>query len=251
MFNISFSQQSFNFDFENLDAKTGLPKGIGYNADQQNKYAFYVDSLYPQHGKYAVVLEQKDPSAQFGAFSFIINPSFSGKKLTLKGYIRTENVDGFAGLWIRVDGTGSVLSFDNMQNQHVIGTRDWAQYQVNVDFDEDQASSIIIGGLLVGKGKIWLDHFELLVDGKDLSALPFRKKILLGAQLDTAYRHGSLVQKIELNKTIINRLNTLGKVWGFLKYYHPAIGAGRFNWDAEFLRVLPKVLAVRSNNSLG
>jgi len=32
-------------------------------------------------------------------------------------------------------------------------------------------------------------------------------------------------------------------LWGFLKYYHPAIAKGDYNWDAELFRVLPKLLA--------
>lgn len=38
----------------------------------------------------------------------------------------------------------------------------------------------------------------------------------------------------------------LGQVWGFLKYYHPAVAAGQHDWDAAFLQQLPLVLACRS-----
>ena len=38
----------------------------------------------------------------------------------------------------------------------------------------------------------------------------------------------------------------LGQVWGFLKYFHPAVAAGQRDWDAEFLHQLPPVLACRS-----
>lgn len=46
----------------------------------------------------------------------------------------------------------------------------------------------------------------------------------------------------------------LGKVWGFLKYHHPAIAAGKADWDAELLRLLPDyrhlTSAARRNDSL-
>lgn len=29
----------------------------------------------------------------------------------------------------------------------------------------------------------------------------------------------------------VSQLATLGKVWGFLKYYHPAIAKGKTDWD--------------------
>jgi C-terminal processing protease CtpA/Prc len=38
----------------------------------------------------------------------------------------------------------------------------------------------------------------------------------------------------------------LGQVWGLLKYFHPAVAGGQRDWDAEFLRQLPAVLACQS-----
>ena len=34
----------------------------------------------------------------------------------------------------------------------------------------------------------------------------------------------------------------LGKIWGFLKYYHPMVCDGQYNWDYELFRWLPEVL---------
>lgn len=31
------------------------------------------------------------------------------------------------------------------------------------------------------------------------------------------------------------------KVWGFLKYYHPQVANGNFNWDQQLLDILPKI----------
>lgn len=31
------------------------------------------------------------------------------------------------------------------------------------------------------------------------------------------------------------------KVWGFLKYYHPVVAAGKTNWDEQLFKVLPKI----------
>jgi hypothetical protein len=239
------AQKSNNFDFETLDPASGLPVGI--NSFQKDSYLLSIDSLIRQHGKYSVVLEQKNRNAEFGAFSFRIKPAFSGKKLTLKGYIRTENVsEGFAGLWMRVDGNGEVLSFDNMQSQGLKGTNDWKEYKIEVEFDEEEASDIYVGGLLVGKGKVWLDNFHLLVDDKDFSLAPVSKKVQKKADLDTFFMHGSLVQFGELNSMKIDNLANLGMIWGFLKYYHPAIENGQFNWDAELFRILPKVIGATS-----
>jgi C-terminal processing protease CtpA/Prc len=56
------------------------------------------------------------------------------------------------------------------------------------------------------------------------------------------------IEAVEFNneivesETIIQHLYVLGKVWGFLKYYHPNVAKGKFNWDAELFKFLPKVL---------
>ena len=40
----------------------------------------------------------------------------------------------------------------------------------------------------------------------------------------------------------IDALAALAKVWGFLKVHHPEVAAGKHDWDAELLRMLPVML---------
>jgi hypothetical protein len=60
------------------------------------------------------------------------------------------------------------------------------------------------------------------------------------------FEHGSNISLPKLSNEKINDLYVLGKVWGFLKYYHPAIATGKYNWDYELFKVLPKVLNATS-----
>ena len=46
----------------------------------------------------------------------------------------------------------------------------------------------------------------------------------------------------------VDNVAALGQVWGLLKYFHPAVAAGQRDWDAEFLRQLPGVLACKSES---
>ena len=39
----------------------------------------------------------------------------------------------------------------------------------------------------------------------------------------------------------VKNVATLSKIWGFLKYYHPNVANGNYNWDEQFLLVLPKI----------
>ncbi|QNE41414.1 peptidase S41 [Hymenobacter sp. NBH84] len=64
------------------------------------------------------------------------------------------------------------------------------------------------------------------------------------AAQDTAFQQRSgIVFPEKLNQQQVENLAVLGRVWGFVKYYHPAVAAGNFNMDAELFRVLPAVLA--------
>ena len=46
----------------------------------------------------------------------------------------------------------------------------------------------------------------------------------------------------------VDNVAALGQVWGLLKYFHPAVAAGQRDWDAEFLRRLPEVVACKSES---
>lgn len=59
------------------------------------------------------------------------------------------------------------------------------------------------------------------------------------ADKDTEFNSGSNILFPELNEKVINDLELLGKIWGFLKYHHPQIGKGNYNWDYELFRILP------------
>lgn len=54
--------------------------------------------------------------------------------------------------------------------------------------------------------------------------------------------NSELIESKQLN----NDLFVLGKIWGFLKYYHPNVAAGEFDWDAELFKILPDILEAKS-----
>jgi C-terminal processing protease CtpA/Prc len=65
------------------------------------------------------------------------------------------------------------------------------------------------------------------------------------ALLDKEFEQGSGIIFSAVNDSLILDLACLGKVWGFLKYNHPIIAEGTYNWDFELFRFLPKFLAAK------
>ena len=43
---------------------------------------------------------------------------------------------------------------------------------------------------------------------------------------------------------LITNLELLGKIWGFLKYHHPEVGKGKYDWDDELFQFLPEFMNV-------
>lgn len=71
-------------------------------------------------------------------------------------------------------------------------------------------------------------------------------KAPLKAEIDNEFDKGSKVEVLISNDEKISDLKILGMVWGFLKYYHPNIAAGDYNWDYELFRILPKIMDAKS-----
>ncbi|RZK17276.1 MAG: hypothetical protein EOO43_13655 [Flavobacterium sp.] len=50
--------------------------------------------------------------------------------------------------------------------------------------------------------------------------------------------------------TETEKLATLGKLYGYLKYYHPEVASGKFNWDEACINQIPLVLKANDKSEL-
>jgi len=66
------------------------------------------------------------------------------------------------------------------------------------------------------------------------------------AQQDKEYDNGSKITIPNLTPDLINDLELLGKIWGFLKYHHPEVGKGKYDWDDELFQFLPEYMNVNN-----
>ncbi|MCA1965244.1 MAG: peptidase S41 [Flavobacterium sp.] len=237
--NILFSQNQvpvFNLDFEKYSKEDELPKDWIRWGDSELK----MDSTNAVSGKNSMLVNVKEGEG-FGCVAYKLPANFKGKKITLEGFMKYENVsDGFVGLLIRIDKDEQSVGFDNMQSQKLQGTSEWKKHTVTIDFKEN-ADEIYVAGILVGKGKAWFDNFKVTIDGKPIEKLKPVEKELSIIDKDTEFDAGSKFEITNLNEIQKRNLFVLGKVWGFVKYYHPAIAEGKISWDYELFRMLPKI----------
>jgi hypothetical protein len=168
---------------------------------------------------------------------------FSGTTIELRGYLRTEDVSDFVGLWMREDGETPAVAFDNMQDRKLRGTTAWTEYSISLPV-HSEARKLFFGVLLSGTGKAWADDLQLLVDGKPIWEAPKVERLATALERDRQFDGGSgIVISGEISKIQVENLATLGRVWGFLKYHHPKVTTGQFHWDYELLRVMPQVFS--------
>ena len=204
------------------------------------------DSVVRHGGRYTLRIHSDGPRPDksiFGVATLKIPATFQGKVLKLTGFLKTKNVqDGHAALWLRVGGEDGTLAFKNTSELDVHGDTDWKAYTIELPLD-DKAEFIYLGGMMPATGTMWLDDLVLTVDGKPLAKAPFKKVVVYKARQDTAFRRGSGISLDNLTRQQIENLAVFGRVWGFVKYYHPAVARGDYNLDAEMLRVLPQVLS--------
>ena len=234
------------FSFEKTGATTEKPLGEWYG---QPDSTVFVDSSVVHSGRYAFRIERDSRSAQkFTNFSIGLPVDFPGDTVELRGWLRLENVVEWAGLWQRQDGKSGVLKLNNMASRNLHGTQDWAEYRVALPRDP-AARTIRFGALLGGSGRVWVDDLQLFVDGRPLADAPVLAVPKTVLDTDTTYVLGSGVTLTQLTRVQADNLALLGKVWGFLKYHHPAVVAGKHHWDFDLFRVMPGVLTAPSRTA--
>lgn len=232
--NCNAQSTQFNLDFEKIEKN----RPIDWKVFGSENYVVSIDTTISQNGNYSAVIEYSGGSTNFKAWAYHIPAKYQGTEIRLTGYIKTENVSaGYAGLWMRIDPR---VAFDNMNNRGVIGTTDWEKYEIELELNPSNAKQIVVGGLLVGKGKMWIDNLQITIDGEPLEKTSTKKSSL--TDKDNEFDKGSNVSFPELDNQLTINLELLGKIWGFLKYHHPAIAKGNYNWDYELFRILPKYI---------
>jgi hypothetical protein len=150
-----------NFETEHPDA---MPRGWSGGPPE----TISVDRQNPHTGRWSVRLARDAKSAEnISSLTKAIPIDFAGDRIELRGFLRLEDVSGFAGFWLRQDGDGPGLAFDNMQQRQLKGTHPWAEYSIVLPL-HPEANDLVFGVLVSGTGKVWADDLQLFVDGKPI-----------------------------------------------------------------------------------
>lgn len=155
----------------------GFPLGWSGFVGQPPSFAVGVETANTHGGAQAAFVANAvalPPDSTFTQFSQVLRPnSYFGHRLRLSGYFRPTGVilptaaaaadhraPPVSGLWMRIDGPGEILAFDNMQTRPVTGTTDWQLVSIVLDVPAN-AIGVAFGVLFSGTGQLLVDDLTL------------------------------------------------------------------------------------------
>lgn len=156
-----------------------LPPGWGLYANHPADYQVGTDDQVAHSGTQSgFIASRSRPRGPGTLMQQFRADRFRGTRLRLSAYIRTAEVEKWAGLWMRVDGPrGKILAFDNMYRRKISGTIDWRLYRIVLDVPET-ATAIAFGVLLAGSGRVWLDDVQFDSVGEDVTVTGAWQRVL-------------------------------------------------------------------------
>jgi hypothetical protein len=156
-----------------------VPRGWLLSGTKLAEYEVGVDAdqTYQKHAS-AFLKSRQASVAGFGMLmQQFAAEQYLGKRVRISGAVKSDEVKGWAGLWMRVDKGKEVVAFDNMQDRPIKGTTDWQRYEVVLEVPAD-ATGISFGMLLDGAGEVWLSSTKFEIVGLDVPTTSLGEKKL-------------------------------------------------------------------------
>lgn len=130
------------------------------------------------HGKRAIRLRLRAAQAQggFGTIMQSIDAArYRSRRVRFSAMIRGQAIEGWAGIWLRVDRADHTRVLDNMEDRPLRGTTAWTEAANVLDVAED-AASVHFGVLLGGAGAVDLasPRFEIVDADVSVTMTPRR-----------------------------------------------------------------------------
>ena len=228
---------ALNLSMDKVAAGAELPEGW----DKIGTYSVTIEENPANKSNRYLKIESGTRPA-FGVARYFLPAKYAGEQVELTGKIKVKDVGRRGGARLRIVFFKNGRNILNKDSNSVTGTSEWKDYTISLSAPKD-ADSVAVVGFLSGRGTAWFDDFRLSTS-PDAS-------VPLGAETDNEFDNGSGVSRIPTDKTSLASLELLGRVWGYVKYHHPTVAAGKVNWDYELFRVFPRYLGASSAKERG
>ncbi len=183
------------------------------------------------------------------SLSCIVN----GGNERIQYFIPVNNIKGdslYFGGWIKYEAVkdcditmslyySDTLAFDHHPSvglKAITGSAEWEFYSNKVKYLPSKY--LIIDLQIQGdRGQVWFDNLVIEVDGVPISNKVRITYSKLASEVNC--KHSGVKINTSLSKKQLLNLESLCKIWGFLKYYHPIIAEGEIDWDQELFKYIP------------
>jgi hypothetical protein len=146
-----------------------VPQGWYLAGSKPASYEAGTDGQTEYNGHPSAYLKSKETvSDGFGTLMQDFGAEkYAGKRVRFSAFAKSEGVEDWAGLWMRIDKGSQMMAFDNMQDRAIRGTTGWKAYEVVLDAPQD-ATGIFFGVLLSKTGAVWLNSVKFEVVGSNV-----------------------------------------------------------------------------------
>lgn len=202
---------------------------------------YEIDSLNTERRSNILLLTPSTKNGSVNANYYVDLESVQGGKMTFSGKYKYSGAsNSIIQFTIRQYSNSTGKTVFNLAQHNCLGDSEWLPFSLTTVFDDNVSGGTFDIGTMEGCiNKLWIKDCEIKIDNQPLCLA--NKKQVFGADTDTKFDKGSNIKLPALTPQITDNLEVLGKVWGFLKYYHPQVIQGSYNWDYELFRILPQV----------
>lgn len=200
-----------------------------------------------KEGEYSLFSHTRERyGQQMSSAAYTFNSeNIQGDSIHLNAYFKAQPKDSmkvYLGI-SQVLATGKQLIDTIQVKKFSVDSSSWFQLKTFAKLD-DSAVRIQLSYLVYGGGKIWTSNWHATIDNKPLGDFLEHSKVEKVVE-DIEFNKSSTIDLETLTPQMMENLDVLGKVWGFLKYYHPTVIRDEYNWDYELFRILPKVATTK------
>lgn len=190
-------------------------------------------TLYGGHSSLLIQsTQEKETKVQFH-FS---NRDIVGKKIVFTGKYKCHRANN-AKVQFSIGLDTFLRTFEHeVTSVTCNGDQDWQTFTVEMPFK--RTSVFFFRIMSTGDNTLWVSDCQVLVDGQSFDVMV---RANADAHKDMELVRGSNITINKPTQQTLENLEVLGKVWGFLKYYHPKVVIGKYNWDFELFRILPDI----------
>jgi hypothetical protein len=145
-----------------------LPPAWFITGQSPTKFAAGVEQEPGIRGAKFLRNKADDPKAWAALAQTISAQNYLGQRIRFRAFVKTQDVSGWAGLWMRVDNrAGRSIAFYNSADKPIKGSTDWQERSVVLDVPQDGAL-IMFGVNNIGKGQVWIDRLGFETVGEDV-----------------------------------------------------------------------------------